>query len=153
MFRDTTLSLYTIRTDHLIVLSATGMWYSNQTGGLLCAQPRAMGYLMPFDEFGMREEEADALVDHWVRLWDVRCPGTPEEKYQELAELSSSIVGPEGDYAEWLRLATLDEIEAQRHLFAEPAFGEAWLPVVITAHEECPELVGAFCILTWPNSD
>jgi len=151
-----TISLFPIKDDHLILLSPNGIWYSNQTGGTLCAQPRAKGHLVPLST-GFTPGPHDAyekVRDFWAPLNKIRAR-------------AMDLVGP-GSMYPWLRFMTAPEIAISSHLLGDQKhFGEAWLPVVI---EELPtlewgdplslgkdepsqDLKGARAILTWENSD
>jgi|JI10StandDraft_1071094.scaffolds.fasta_scaffold12483_7 hypothetical protein len=143
----TGVELCMTRSPALIVLHEGGVWYTNQAGGHLCAQPGARGFYLPLDGrvWGFDEEaKVKALINHWGPVRDL----------------------PDWDFAALdlpgLVMATPQEIFNHSLMLDAFEFGEAWLPVVVRDPHEArhilpvadPEqLRDRVCILTWENSD
>jgi hypothetical protein len=144
-------------TPHFIVLTVNGAYYSNQTGGTMCAHPWARGYLVPDNRRDLRNaihqlsgERGYILRDYWDRFdrlkhlchnWFPGCRLATEEEIE--CALQYDLLGP---------------VDANEEVVC---FGEAWMPVVLEAPEDLPPydrptwwpLRGRLAILTWHNSD
>lgn len=126
----------------LIVHAPTGVFYSNQTGGTACAQPRLEGYAIPLNTYFL--PDPDPFLDRW--------PGASKDEITKWLEADELIA-----HFEALDPKSEEAIAAG---IAEP--GEAWVPVRVREHKsELGEGLSSFLyghggklgVLTYKNSD
>lgn len=131
----------------LIVLMPSGVIFSNQTGGTMCAHPDAEGIYVPLYLTGGRWPPVDQLTDVWNRHWG-RYDGKLARKLIEhlgFKHILEAVKDEEKILPAWVDLQ---------------GWGEAWVPVRIKelkADEPHGELLkdfsGHYAILTYVNSD
>lgn len=124
----------------VIVKRPSGIWYTNQCGGTMCAQPEEEGFLVPMERYhGDEEQLSSMLEDTWFK--DPESFEEPWDKEDEetLNKLVSSFesVG-HGDNV-WR-----PQLDLERWRDKNVSKGEAWVPVTT------PFGPGW---LTWENSD
>ncbi|GAA6170269.1 DUF6210 family protein [Sessilibacter corallicola] len=135
----TEICLYSLDQTALIILNDQGVIYHNQTGGGLCAQPRARRILAPISN--------DPALSNLHR----------GSLYYKLTEICRDIVGFDTKLADQIdellkKEISFDCIKVDRTRLDESM--EAWVHIVVGA--ESINLVGfgeCKAILTWPNSD
>jgi hypothetical protein len=143
------INLYGIKGPGLIILRASGVLYSNQTGGLSCYHPAEEGVFVPL-ELG-KPGEYESLMNHFgfVKYHGGCCDGIDTED----ADLIDSFLhqDPEGN------LISVDRSRVKDS-------HEAWVHVTVSAHGDRSVpgsplswlfhgFGAAKGILTWQNSD
>ena len=119
----------------LIVLCGSGVFYTNQTGGLACNHPVAEGVFVPLDD-GVGRPTQYRLSQHFRGSWEA------------LNEEDAKVI----DTA--LKSGNLGFVSVSRKRLSEST--EAWVHVELDL-SKCGELLSNFednkAILTWENSD
>jgi hypothetical protein len=127
----------------LIVLVPSGVVFCNQTGGTMCAHPKAEGIYLPL--LHGHASSPQKLIDLWRHAWKEY---TPELIGQSLRDVRLDHILEPVSPADQLSFPQLD------------SWGEAWVPVKIKAADKYSEneavlhaFAGQFAILTYGNSD
>jgi hypothetical protein len=134
-----TVTLWNLEGLAAIVCEASGVVYTNQTGGHVCLQDEVEGVLVPFNDDPPRDDPEQAVSRRLSRLLEgvtALTPALADDVDRELARHP------------WTRSATVN-----RELLAESH--EAWVHVILNG--AATDFLAGFgrclAVLTWPNSD
>lgn len=132
----------------LIIPYKTGVIFSNQCGGTMCAQVETEGILIPLPGTGPEQTDQDGIYDYWTREYD-------REAIQKMIEAL--------DLEELIMPIPIDDTLIDSvHENELESWGEAWIPVKIqnfefnTNHQSACSLEqfrGEKAYLTYQNSD
>lgn len=138
------IRLYDLDGIGLIISYASGVLYSNQTGGYLCSQPEIEGVFAPLNN--RLTDQQTKLNDFFTgSKWGGNCYDGIDKETADFVDL----VLLESDQTEMLRV--------DRDKLAESH--EAWIHVHILESKKNPDLqdihgfAGSHGVLTWLNSD
>lgn len=139
--------LVELHEDHtcFIVRASTGIFYTNQTGGTMCAHPEMEGYIDWPEEYSELSRELNEWIyqrggsSRRAGTWTMRDAWFPAPR----PDLEAMHLANDGDINRLVALKL--PLKLDEDALRTECWGEAWIPVILAD--------GRRAILTYHNSD
>jgi len=140
----------------IIIPASSGIWWSNQVGGIACWHPMMEGWFIPFPESWLNPQKWGCMENYIGMDFDTDKPlPYPTERVSQFIRQTKELSK---------HLSPISKEEAQALVTAYPGSGmccEAWIPVKVKApktdHPAYPDYLdsvrGRIGFLTYENSD